>query len=388
MLLVFGLRSLRRNVSQYLLAAGSVCVAAFLVMSALAGIAILRRVGLDPMREFIGGDIMIAYGDIGSSVGSSGMHMDLSQAKLFDPQEIAAQLAQERLAYSYSLMVPAYLFGSQPGQALLIGRSLEDGVPHAPIDDGRFLVEGDATSPVMVGRASLRYGGVGSDVHLRVGTYNQEAGIFDLAQGKDLTLMVLGLSRRAVGTDALTVPLGLLQSTTGCSMVSWVGVNVVDYTLLGSTAERLRALWPESTVITSEELLQSMDTEGSKLQEAAFPIMILVLCVGCISLLNTCLLMARLRRREAALLKVLGLGPAQVATTFLVEATATTLLGAGVGYLLGAFVGSGMGRFGLGASWFSFLYVLGAALATVMIAAVPPALWLARRSALEVVRNA
>jgi len=359
------------------------------------------------MREVIGGDIMVARGQLDLQVRSGGAYSDLSEFSPFAPGELTDRLAQLGYETTGTLFVPAYVYDPAGGGRLaaLLGQSLGGAGPHLPIDDGRFLAPEDAGLPRLAGPALDYMRNAGQVVRIRVPRYRaagagpagpESAGagstelqvVPDLLAGADYDFTVVGVSHRPIRNEAPVVPLDFLQAATGCGLVHWVGIAVEDYARLEQEAERVRAAAPGFTVLTSEDVLALIDTESARLQAASLPMMLMVLAVGCIAVLNTAWLLTRLRRREVALMKVMGFSTAQTAAVFVIEALAATILGGVAGYVLGGLVGSGMGRFGLGLSVMSLSYVLGLVAAVTLVATVPPALWAARRSAMEVMRNA
>lgn len=397
LLILVCLRNVRHNLPRYLLASGGIGLAVLLASAALTGITVIRRVGVQPMREFIGGDIMVARGQLDLQVRSGGAYSDLSEFNPFDCGELTDRLAQLGYETTGTLFVPAYVYGPAGGGRLaaLLGRSLGGAGPQLPIDDGRFLAPEDAGLPRLAGPALDYMRNAGQVVRIRVPRYRAAGAgptapqvVPDLPAGADYDFTVVGVSHRAIRNEAPVVPLDFLQAATGCGLVHWVGIAVEDYARLEQEAERVRAAAPGFTVLTSEDVLSLIDTESARLQAASLPMMLMVLGVGCIAVLNTAWLLTRLRRREVALMKVMGFSTAQTAAVFVIEALAATILGGVAGYVLGGLVGSGMGRFGLGLSVMSLSYVLGLVAAVTLVATVPPALWAARRSAMEVMRNA
>lgn len=341
------------------------------------------------MREFIGGDVMLVPASMQSDVEGSSLSFDFSRVKPMDPRRIIDDLRRQGRTFSSSLAVPAYLYTGSPRPAVLVGRSTGGSeLPHMTTDEGRYLDPEDDASARMVARVSTAFQKPGDTARFRVARYDSSSATFDLARGLDLDFEIVGLSHRAVGTDAIIVPLPFLQSATGCPLVTWIGVDVPDYTQLASVSASIKASHPELLVLTAEQMLAALDTEGSKLQQAALPLMSLVLLVGCVAMFNTCSLMARLRRREAALMKVLGLSSTVITATLIAEGSMTTVIGVALGYVAGAFVGAGAGGVVLAVSWLSFQYVIVVLFVVVLAAVLPPAIWLARHPAWEVIRNA
>jgi hypothetical protein len=382
------MRNFRHSIAQYFLAASGVALAVFLVASTMAGITFYRRAGVQPMREFIGGDVMVLPVSVDVNIETSGLQFDLSKLKPMDPEGIVGDLQRDGRAFSCSLAVPAYLYTGSPRRVVILGRSSGSQVPHMEIDDGRYLRPEDDTSALLVTRVSSSFQQTGDVATFRVGLYDSASGIFDLARGSDVDFEIVGLSHQSVGTDALIAPLSFLQSATGCPLVSWVGVDVQDYTQLASVSALIQREHPELAILTAEQVLAAVDAEGARVQEAALPLMLLVLGVGCVAMFNTCSLMARLRRREAALMKVLGLSSTAVTAVMVAEGSITAAIGTMVGYGLGTAVGAGIGRVGFGISWVSFEYVLASLFVVVLAAVLPPAIWLAHHPAWEVMRNA
>jgi putative ABC transport system permease protein len=107
-----------------------------------------------------------------------------------------------------------------------------------------------------------------------------------------------------------------------------------------------------------------------------------VVGVAAASVLTTLYLTTIVRRRDVALLRVLGASPSEIFTIVLFEAAVLLILGCGVGVLLSQFMGWGLrgdleGRFGLELSLFRFtpaeVYAVVSILALGLLAALVPA---------------
>lgn len=394
MLLYFCLRNVRRNLSRYLLAAGGICLTVFLVAATLTGVTALRRVGAQPAREFIGGDVMVFAGTLVSEVQSEGLFLEFDGLRAFPAEALSAALSEAGLSATRTVFVPMYVYMGYGGEeASLIARDVATPGPTPPTLEGRFLGPEDAGRPSLVIEEGSSGWGPTGKVTARVARYSvasaSGSAAWDLAGGQDVTFEVVGTyGRPALNGWGAFAPLDYVAGVTDCRDALWVGVEVADYSRLAAVADRIRQLAPGYTVLTAPDLLGLLDAESANLQKAALPIILLVLGVGCLSVLNTALLLARLRRQETALMKVMGFGPWSIGVAFVLDSLTANLLGAAVGYLAGSFVGSSFGAFGLGLSMVSLSYVVGLAGVVTLAAALLPAVWVTRYSALEVMRNA
>ncbi len=392
MLLWVCLKNLRRDVGRHLVASAGICLAVLLVATSLTGVTVLRRAALKPIREFIGGDIMVLRGVFGVSLQASSVMGDMQSMEPFDPDDLRPSL--EAYGLTENLLVQAYLY-SPSGVVALLGRSGGDADTMYPtLTAGRYLNPDDDGEPriiVPLNEASFRDLGLepGSILKVRlprVGGPGAEAP--SLANGSDVQLEVVGLTSPELGANVAYVPLGFLQKATRCDQVLWLGVDVEDYSQLDDIALRIVDEAKGYQVITAPDILAMIDSEGTELQKSSSVLVLLTLAVGYLAVVNTLLLLVRLRRPQIALMKILGFSSTEIALALLLEVASATMLGALVGYIAGGFIGSAFGRFGLGFSWVSAGYILGAVAGVIGVSGFLPFLWTRRYSALEVMRNA
>jgi hypothetical protein len=412
MLLHLCLRNLRHNLSRYLLASAGIFLAVVLTSSAMSGVAAARRAGVEALRASCGGDIMIASGDLDILVTQRGITSSLTGLRSFDASSLIGRLNEEDFVTVETLVVPVFEPDRPNVRATLIGRSAGDPGPAPPMIYGRFLGPEDAALPHMVAPYAHQASKVGVKVRIRVPSFlgsdsgSESAtglgrvtvgvpsgsqaslgeGVWDFSASRDVEFEVVGVYEQPA-IDVPFVPLDYLQSVTGCHQVLWVGVLVPDENRLAAVAERVRQLAPDLTVLTTEDVLEMLDVEAAEIRRSGLTIMLLVLGVGSLAVLSTTLLLARMRRREVALMKVLGFSGAEVAFTFMFETLLATGLGAVAGYFVGSLIGSGAARQGFGITWVSLAYVVGLAMVVTLLGTIFPAFWMARYSAMEAMRN-
>lgn len=414
MLLHLCLRNLRYNLPRHLLASAGIFLAVVLASSAMSGVAAARRAGVEALRASCGGDIMIASGDLDILVTQQGITSSLTGLRSFDASNLVGRLNEEDFVTVETLVVPVFEPNRPNVRAILIGRSAGDPGPAPPMCYGRFLGPEDAALPHMVAPYAHQASEVGVKVRIRVPSFlgsdsaagSESAtgpgrvtvgvpsgsqaslgeGVWDFSASRDVEFEVVGLYEQPA-IDVPFVPLDYLQGVTGCPHVLWVGVIVLDENRLAAVAGRVRQLAPDLTVLTTEDVLEMLDVEAAELRRSGLTIMLLVLGVGSLAVLSTTLLLARMRRREVALMKVLGLSGAEVAFTFMFETLLATGLGAVAGYFVGSLIGSGAVRQGFGIAWVSLAYVVGLAMVVTLLGTTFPALWMARYSAMEAMRN-
>jgi hypothetical protein len=384
MILFVCFRNLRRNISQYMLAAGGVCLAVFLISATLTAVTALRRVGLAPLRQFVGGDLMVMSGTIGVELTSQGAFANTDSLRLFDPTGLKASLKD--LQVTENLMVPVYAYAS--GRVVtVLGRSISGFESVAPpLLRGRYLGRYDEGLPRLVAPvADAVFRGATGPLKARIPAVTGDILKVDFGAGQDCTLEVVGLSNEPRGGSMAYAPLSFLQKMSGCARVMWLGVSgdrgADTDRLAGRVRERAQGL----TVLTVEDFLALIDVEGAELQKASATLMILVLGVGCLAVVNTMLLLMRLRRREVGLLKVLGFSPAAIGVGFMIEGVSATTIGALVGYVAGCLAGSVFG--GLGFSLGTLGYIVGLVAVVTILSVAGPSFLASRHSAMEVMRN-
>ncbi len=377
------------NAARYLLAIGGVGLAVLLVSTTLTGVSMLRRVGARPITQFAGGDIMVMSGALDLSARPGGVFADLPALKVFDPQELLRELPDLRVTRNLLITTYAYPYGQKQGAMVtLLGRSPIDNRFLPTLYTGRLLSEDDEGLPrVVVPRGEQFFSGL-SAVRMRIpAAIDGREFTTDLARGTDYELEIIGTTAERIGNDLPYVPLSFLQKAVGTDEVLWLGVKVDDPAAVDRVAERVRRAAPEFTVLTTAQILETIDVESAKLQRAAVTIISLALVVGCLAVVNTLLTVIRLRRREVALMKAIGIGPKAIVAVFMVEALSATGLGTLGGYLLGSFLGSAFGQFGMVFSLNTFLYVVALAMAVTLLSIALPTVWATRYSVLEVMRN-
>jgi len=375
-------------------ATAGIGLAVLLVAASLTGVTVLRRVALNPIRQVIGGDIMVMRGEFGLTLQSSGVMGDMQGVEPFDPDELRPAL--QAYGLTESLLVEGYLYSPAGGRVVaLLGRSgAEDDTQYPALAAGRRLGGDDDGEPrivVPLNNQSFRalHPQPGSTLDMRLPRIEgQGAQAPSLANGEDVELEVVGVTSPELGANVAYVPLDFLQEATGCDQVLWLGVRVDDYSRLDGIASRIKEEAVGYQVVTAPDMLAMIDSEGTELQRNTSVLVLLTLAVGYLAVVNTLLLLVRLRRPEIALMKILGFSPREIALTLLLEVVLATTLGAVAGYLAGGLLGSAFGRFGLGFSWVSLRYILGALAGVIALSGFLPFLWTRRYSALEVMRNA
>ncbi len=385
LLLHLALRNFQHNLARWLLACLGISLAVFLISVSLAGISVLRREGLRPVREWLGGDIVVLQGTWKVYVTDQAVRTNLDALRPFDAAVPAATLDSAGLRIARSILVPAYFYGGER-KIVLLGRSPAEQAPHMPIDEGRYFIPDDTNEAVLVVRSAHRIGTVGSVQRLRLARYDQNMS-WDLTAGSDHEFTVIGVSNRQIGMSAPVAPLEFLQAAAGTNAVTWLSVDVLDYSRLNAIRNQVSALLPAYEVVTAEEILALVDVDAARLQQSAVPLTAMIFLVGSISVLSTIMLLTQLRRREMALMKVLGMSSSQIALCLVLESASALTGGAFLGYLLGSYVGAGLGRFGLGLSLLSSSYVLALVAIIALVTTFPPAIGAARHTTLEVLRN-
>jgi hypothetical protein len=388
MILFVSYRNLRRNLSQYLLAAGGVCLAVFLVSATLTAVTALNRVAVTPVREFIGGDVMVISGTLGLEVSSAGAFADTDELRLFDPTELKTSLAG--LQVTENLLLPVYVHsGAADGGRVvtLLGRSIT-GFPAVapPLWKGRYLEPQDEGLPRLVAPvADPMYRAATGPIPARVPTVAGDVAGPDFSSGQDFSLDIVGLTKAPRGGSAAYAPITFLQEASRCDKVLWLGVSGQAGAGLDQLVTRVKEAAPGFTVVSVEDFLALIDVEGAELQKSSATIITLVMGVGCLAVVNTLLLLMRLRRREVGLMKVLGFSPTAIGIGFMVEGVAATTFGTLVGYVAGCLAGSVMGGFGF--SLGTLAYIVGLVVVVTIVSVAGPSFVASRHSAMEVMRN-
>jgi putative ABC transport system permease protein len=112
-----------------------------------------------------------------------------------------------------------------------------------------------------------------------------------------------------------------------------------------SVAEReIRAGFPGTTVIGSNDDPSRIGANGELVQKAVEIIAALALIIGGLGVTNTMAMAVLERERELALLSAVGWRRRRIAFLVLAEGVATSVLGAGVGLLLGIIGADGLNR--------------------------------------------
>jgi len=388
------IKNLRRDLGRHLVASAGVGLAVLLVAASLTGVTVLRRAALVPIRQFVGGDIMVMRGGFGLSLQSSGVMGEMQGIEPFDPEGLRPSL--QAYGITENLLVEGFLYSNTGGSVVaLLGRSgPETGSEHPTLAAGRFLDKDDAGKarvvvPLNEEAFRILNPRPGSTLYVRVPRVDDpEKQVPSLANGSDIEFEVVGTTSPELGSNVAYVPLSFLQEATTCRRVLWLGVSVDDYSRLDDIASEIETQAEGYQVITAPDILAMIDTEGTELQRSSSVLVILTLIVGYLAVVNTLLLLVRLRRPQIALMKILGFSSTEIALTLLIEIALATTMGAFLGYLAGGLVGSAFGRFGLGFSWVSLGYVLSALTGVIALSGFLPFLWTRRASAMEVMRNA
>lgn len=386
MLFLLWRRNIRSNAARYLLAVGGIGLAVLLVTVTMTGVSVIKSVGAKPLTQVVGGDIMVLSGSLDLKAKPGGLFSDLSNVKMFDPQELMGKLSD--LEVTRSLIIPAYAYpnGRNQGTVIaLLGREPIESRLFPRIYTGRILGEADVGLPRIFVPLGGYYMGL-STLRVRLPTSGDGPSSMDLAHGDDYELEVVGTTDEPFASTPF-VPLSFLQRAVGTDEVLWLGVRVDDPTAVDRVAARIRQAAPGFSALTIEQILETVDVESANLQKAAATIIVLALVIGCLAVVNTLLMVIRLRRREVALMKAIGIGPRAIVTIFVAEALSAGFVGTMVGYLLGSLVGSALGRLGVVFSLNTLIYVVTVAMAVTLLSIVLPALWATRHSVLEVMRN-
>lgn len=387
MLLWLCIRSVKRNFGTYALAAAGIGLAVLLVSSTLAGISASRRASLEPIRQLIGGDLAVTAADLEVVPLDGSGNLGLSDESLqpFQPAEALARLSRFRV--TQTAFVPVYDNGLKR-VITLCGRSVTPDLGPAPvIPMGRTLGPDDEGQPNLVrSQGSADIGNVGAVLSVRIPAYDAKSHSFDLALGTDQSLRIVGSAEPGRGLSTPYVPFSYLAEVTGSSDVVWLGVEVKDYTQLGRTAVAIRALLPGYRVLTAEQVWETIDRSAAEVRQSTAAITAMVIGLGCVTVINTFLLLTQMRRREIALMKVLGLRPSEIVAAFILEGFIVNALGACVGYIVGGLWPVLMGvmpSYSLTTLGWLMALVAGTTLASLVF----PALWATRYSAMEVMRN-
>lgn len=387
MLLWLCLRNVKHNLDKYLLAVLGIGLSVLLVSATLAGIAAAKRAGLQPIRHMIGGDLAILPGDLQLSPMAAGNGLSLSDSSLspFHPAELLAKLTGYKV--TQTAFVPVYSKRSKQVIILCARSVVPDPGPIPTTTIGKPLGPSDDGKPhILRTPGCIDLGPVGSYFSVRIPKFDPKTKTYDLASGVDYNLQVVGSAETGWGLGTPLVPLSFISQATGSEDVVWLGVEVNDYSKLDEVARQIQSLVPSYTVLTSEQVYERIDRSGAEIRQATASITTLVIALGCVAVINTFLLLTQMRRREIALLKVLGLRPSEIAAVFLIEGLAINCAGASIGYFAGGLWPVLMGvapSYSLVAySWLIALVVV-----ITILSLVFPATWAARYSAMEVMRN-
>jgi hypothetical protein len=305
--------------------------------------------------------------------------------KPFAADDAIARLSGFRV--TKTAFVPVYINGLEKS-IVLCGRSVTPDLgPTPPIPMGRTLNPSDEGRPnLVVSQGSPDLGEVGAVLSVRIPLFDAKSRGYDLARGTDQSITVVGSADLGRGFGSPYVPFSYLAEATGSSDVVWLGIEVADYTRLDETADRIRSLLPGYQVMTAEQVYETIDRSAAELRQSTAMITAMVIGLGCMAAVNTFLLHTQMRRKEIALMKVLGLRPSEITLAFMLEGLLVNALGACAGYLLG-----GLWPILLGVipsySVTSLGWLLALVAGTTFVSLAFPAVWATRYSAMEVMRN-
>lgn len=387
MLIWLCLRNLKHNLDKYLLAVLGIGLSVLLVSATLAGISAAKRAGLQPIRHMIGGDLAIVSGDLQlvPMAAGNGLSLSDSSLKLFHPTGLLKKLAGYKV--TQTAFVPVYCKRSKQVITLCARSVVPDPGPIPTITVGKPLGPSDNGQPhILRTPGSVDLGPVGSYFSVRIPRFDPKAHTYDLASGADYDLKVVGSADTGWGLGTPIVPMDFISRVTGSEDVVWLGVEVNDYSKLDEMARQIQSLLPEYTVLTSEQVYERIDRSGAEIRKATASITALVIALGCVAVINTFLLLTQMRRREIAMLKVLGFRPSEIAAAFVIEGLAVNCIGASIGYFAGGLWPVLMGV-APSYSLATYGWLMALVVAVTVLSLIFPAIWSLRYSALEVMRN-
>lgn len=234
--------------------------------------------------------------------------------------------------------------------------------------------------------------------------YDQAANVMRLDSTPPVSIEIIGtVQEPAVGGGT---HLDTLQKLTGTpdGLVSGVGVGLlgvqaeIDPVRLAKLRSLLEADYPSLEITTIDDMTAEFGKELEPLRQSTTSVLPFILGIALLVLLATALAVVQARRRELALLRVIGMSARQVWLMFTVELMIAAGLAGGVGLVLSKLVGyvlfggrmaSGIADFltGLLATGVSPLPIVLSLLGTLLVTALVSA-WAVSRAMTSVLRNA
>ncbi|MEW6524546.1 MAG: FtsX-like permease family protein [Bacillota bacterium] len=312
-----------------------------------------------PLRELVGGDLLIVpsgvtYGRMAS--GYPGIkHLPGQGPTILNYEALLRQAGQ---APNVSLPNPGFIMAdvfTRSGQMVPImardfriafdhhgfGSRLAEGRGFQPSDEGELVVllspRYQPTVPVG-GRIELLFPRIYvDDGHVR----------YDYAQGEYHFLTVVGRYNFSLPfpTQVALVPFSTFCRLTGlpAGHSFFVSFSIQDFNYEAATVAWFRERLPDVRVFGPQDLyriiVSGMQSEGLELGTPVFTVTFtgLMYLVAALIIANTMYLSAVQRQRDVAIMLAMGARPGQVRRTFLAEAILLSLTGSLTGYGLTSF---------------------------------------------------
>lgn len=341
----------RRNLGKYLIPILVLAAAVVISSLGLSGAALLWRYSQYPIYQVFGGELIILHSSTPLRSQRGGIFTD-QFFTVFPSEEVIKTVAETLPAAQVTKtlftagIVPCW--GNRVTVWPLMGRLDTTGrwLYKPRVLQGSNILTGESAEAWVWGPSTddgkSMFGDPGTKLELRAAQFKQ-GNQWDVTSGQEYLYTLKGTYGMPYANLALWAPLETVQAHCGApGLVSWIGVACANPLQVDGDRDKLgvelSARFPELKVVTAEELAEMLVADLSKLRETARYYLPLLVLVSCLSIVATTMAISRSRRRELALLRVIGLSNNEVRLLFLAECCLIGLLGG----VLGVAIASGV----------------------------------------------
>ena len=326
--------SYKRNLRSYRFAIIALAMATLVSSLGLSGVELMASMWRYPMVQANGGQIQLLH------VESTGGSWDKFSLFSFSKARDIVKEVYPEAEVTATLWVPVtYGEDNRPGQ--IKGRSggLSTWYLMPPLAEGSSLGQGNLHDKVFL----TLNGRVGTSLSLRIASYHAvgERNTWQLIGAEEQSFAIIGRPGYPDPGGAAMGHLGVIQrlSNTPEDLVHIVGVALPGLQSTGGDRfeglrSRLTTEMPEVAVMSVDEYFKANIYGLDQLRKAASLYTPVVLLIALQVVIATALAVVHSRRRELALLRIIGFSYRKVWMLFTLECTLSALTACGLGVVL------------------------------------------------------